>query len=233
MFETERLLLRPWTKEDADTLFTYSKDPVMGPRAGWAMAKSVEESRRVLMDVLMTDETYAIELKKNKGNVIIGCASLKKRGESRFITKEHEAEVVIWIANKFWNKGYATEALKEMLRHAFDDVGLESVIGIYFEGNDNGRRVLEKCGFTYSRMVLGKKYSEYWDTYKVHVMEILKSRYLNLIGRSDTEKVELYISKGILAYFRNQGGDWQSRINDILLRAVDEEIENSGSNATD
>lgn len=33
MLETERLLLRKWTEEDADSLFEYAKDPEVGPIA--------------------------------------------------------------------------------------------------------------------------------------------------------------------------------------------------------
>ena len=38
MLETERLLLRKWTEEDADSLFEYAKDPEVGPIAGCAAA---------------------------------------------------------------------------------------------------------------------------------------------------------------------------------------------------
>lgn len=38
MLETERLLLRKWTEEDADSLFEYAKDPEVGPIAGWPPA---------------------------------------------------------------------------------------------------------------------------------------------------------------------------------------------------
>lgn len=32
--ETKRLILRPWTLEDAEELFRYAKDPEVGPAAG-------------------------------------------------------------------------------------------------------------------------------------------------------------------------------------------------------
>ena len=35
MLETERLILRKWTEEDAESLFEYAKDPEIGPAAGW------------------------------------------------------------------------------------------------------------------------------------------------------------------------------------------------------
>lgn len=35
MLETKRLILRPWSEEDAETLYRYAKDPEVGPAAGW------------------------------------------------------------------------------------------------------------------------------------------------------------------------------------------------------
>ena len=47
---TERLVLRPWTETDAESLFEYAKDPDVGPIAGWPSHKSVEESLNVSLD---------------------------------------------------------------------------------------------------------------------------------------------------------------------------------------
>lgn len=33
--ETERLILRPWTEDDAEELYKYASDPNVGPPAGW------------------------------------------------------------------------------------------------------------------------------------------------------------------------------------------------------
>lgn len=52
MLETERLILRKWTKEDADSLFEYAKDPDVGPIAGWKPHASREESLSVIQNVL-------------------------------------------------------------------------------------------------------------------------------------------------------------------------------------
>ena len=35
MLETQRLILRKWTEEDAESLFEYAKDPEVGPITGW------------------------------------------------------------------------------------------------------------------------------------------------------------------------------------------------------
>ena len=52
-FETERLILRPWTEDDAESLFEYAKDPAVGPIAGWPVHTSVDNSREIIKDVLL------------------------------------------------------------------------------------------------------------------------------------------------------------------------------------
>ena len=46
--KTERLILRPWTEEDAASLYKYAQDPKIGPIAGWPPHTSVENSREVI-----------------------------------------------------------------------------------------------------------------------------------------------------------------------------------------
>ena len=78
MLETERLILRKWTEEDAESLFEYAKDPEIGPAAGWPPHKSVEESRAVIKNVFDGAECYAI-CEKEK-NIAIGAVELKLNG---------------------------------------------------------------------------------------------------------------------------------------------------------
>lgn len=49
---TERLILRPRTPEDAESLYKYASDDRVGPIAGWHTHKSVEESRKIMLNVL-------------------------------------------------------------------------------------------------------------------------------------------------------------------------------------
>ena len=50
--ETNRLTLRPWTEADAPALFRWARDPEVGPRAGWDPHASIEESARIIREVL-------------------------------------------------------------------------------------------------------------------------------------------------------------------------------------
>ena len=52
ILHTERLILRPWTEDDAASLYEYAKDPEVGPIAGWPPHKSVGESKDVPVTLL-------------------------------------------------------------------------------------------------------------------------------------------------------------------------------------
>ncbi len=101
-FQTERLLLRPWTVNDAESLYEYAKDPLGGPIAGWPVHTSIENSREVIRNVLSADETYAVCLKKD--NKAIGSIGLSIGEKSNIEISSDEAEIGYWIGVPFWGQ---------------------------------------------------------------------------------------------------------------------------------
>ncbi len=144
---TERLVLRLWKETDAECLYEYAKDPRVGPIAGWPVHTSVAFSREVIRDVLSAEETYAVCLKGSDNPV--GSAGLMIGKASNFDLPESEGEIGYWIGVPFWGQGLIPESVRELLRHGFEDLGLEKIWCGYFDGNDKSKRVQEKCGFIY------------------------------------------------------------------------------------
>lgn len=72
---TERLILRPWSEDDAPSLYKYACDPAVGPIAGWPPHTSVENSCEIIRTILSAPETYAVVLKKleNLWEVLVSC----------------------------------------------------------------------------------------------------------------------------------------------------------------
>lgn len=99
IIETERLILRKWKNEDAESLFEYAKNPNVGPMAGWPPHRSVEESREVIANVLNGAECYAICEKGN--NTAIGAVELKLNGHSDMTKKDDECELGYWLGEPF------------------------------------------------------------------------------------------------------------------------------------
>ena len=146
ILETRRLILRGWTEEDASVLFKYAKDKRVGPAAGWPAHVSENYSLAIIRTVLSKDEVYAICLKGGNDEPI-GSIGLTFSDGSNNAQNEGEAELGYWVGYPFWSNGIATEAAEEMIRHGFDDLGLDKIFCAYFHGNDQSKRVQEKLGF--------------------------------------------------------------------------------------
>ena len=147
ILETERLILRRWEERDAADLYQYARDPDVGPAAGWPPHQSIEESRNVIGTVLSGAETYAICLKSD--NRAIGAIGLILNGGTDAVKSDDECELGYWIGKPFWGRGLVPEAAHEILRHAFEDLGMNKVWCGYFEENTKSKRVQEKVGFRY------------------------------------------------------------------------------------
>ena len=146
MLETKRLILRPWQESDAESLYEYAKDPEVGPPAGWPPHTSVENSREVIRKFLSAPETYAVCL---KDGTAIGSVGLKLGENTDMTDREDECELGYWIGKPFWGQGLIPEACRELLRYAFEDLGMQAVWCGYYDGNEKSRRVQEKLGFLY------------------------------------------------------------------------------------
>ena len=144
---TGRLLLRPWKETDAESLYEYAKNPRVGPIAGWPIHTSVENSREIIREVLSAEETYAVCMKED--GKAIGSIGLMIGTASNLNLPDTEGEIGYWIGVPFWGQGFIPEAVKELLRHGFKDLGLDKIWCGYFEGNIKSKRVQEKCGFIY------------------------------------------------------------------------------------
>lgn len=144
---TERLLLRPWKETDAESLYEYAKDPEVGPIAGWPVHTSVENSREIIREVLSAEETYAVCMKED--GKAIGSIGLMIGTASNLNLPDTEGEIGYWIGVPFWGQGFIPEAVRELLRHGFEDLKLNKIWCGYFEGNIKSKRVQEKCGFIY------------------------------------------------------------------------------------
>jgi RimJ/RimL family protein N-acetyltransferase len=59
-------------------------------------------------------------------------------------------EIGYWLGVPFWGHGFATEATRAVIDFAFDDLGLEILLGGARVSNPASRRVMEKCGFQWT-----------------------------------------------------------------------------------
>ncbi|MBD2810932.1 GNAT family N-acetyltransferase [Xenorhabdus sp. Vera] len=164
---TKRLILRPWQETDAESLYEYAKDERVGPIAGWPVHKNIEESAQIIRDIFMCDEIYAVTLKED--NRAIGCIGLLMVKDSNFPIGDNDAEVAYWIGVPFWGQRLIPEALRELMRHAFEELKLDNLWCGYFADNHKSKSVQEKCGFRHHHTI--------------------KEQYIEILGETRTENI--------------------------------------------
>ena len=173
--ETERFILRMWTKKDAPDLYDYARDPDVGPHAGWKPHDSVNESKLIIENLFRQNMTWAI-VDKDTGRVIgsIGLEPDKYRPEI------NSREMGYSLAKAHWKKGIMTEAARRVIRFAFDELKLEVLMIRTSETNIRSQRVIEKCGFTYEG-TLRRAYRLYNNEIReVRCYSMLREEYENL-----------------------------------------------------
>ena len=192
ILETERLILRPWREDDAEELYQYASDPDIGPPAGWPPHTSVENSREIIRTVLSAPETYAVCLKVT--GKPIGSIGFHRKDLAK---ADDEYELGYWVGKPFWGRGLIPEAAREMLRYAFEDLGMRCIFCGYYDGNEKSRRVQEKLGFIYHHTTEGLE---------LKLLNEIRTGHSNLMTRERWQKVELFRGqKKLLDTFRKNG----------------------------
>lgn len=68
--------------------------------------------------------------------------------------RDHGPEIGYWLGVPYWGRGYATEAVRALIEHAFDDLQYDVLQAGVRVSNPASRRVLEKCGFQWTGVQL-------------------------------------------------------------------------------
>ena len=189
VLQTKRLILRPWREEDGEELYRYASSPEVGPAAGWPAHASVEESREIIRTVLSAPETYAVCLKED--GLPIGSVGFHRNDLAE---EEDEYELGYWIGNPFWGRGLIPEASREMLRHAFLDLGMRRIWCGYYEGNQKSRRVQDKLGFSYHHTTEGIELPLLGEVRTGHAMLLTRAAFsvLHLTELCEEAPVDLF-----------------------------------------
>ena len=186
ILETKRLILRPWCEDDAEDLYTYASDPEVGPPAGWPPHTRVENSREIIRTVLSAPDTFAVCLKENgRSDGVAGGHPIGSVGFHRndLAEDDDEYELGYWIGKPYWGQGLIPEASREMLRYAFEDLGMNRIWCGYYDGNEKSRRVQEKLGFLYQRRTEG---------IEVSLLGEIRTGHSNLMTKERWQKVGLF-----------------------------------------
>jgi ribosomal-protein-alanine N-acetyltransferase len=150
ILETARLILRPFTMEDADFMVEMWKDPGVNQFIGGP--KTPEQTRQKIQDAVEHQvrhgfARWAVTLKP--GGELIGlCGPMLRE-----IAGVEEVELGYAFPRVHWGRGYATEAAKASLEHCFTKLGHHRVVAIILPENHSSIGVILKSGMRFERTV--------------------------------------------------------------------------------
>lgn len=171
VLKTERLVLRPWKKEDLDDFYEYAKVDGVGQMAGWLPHENKEKSLMILNMFIEEKKTFAIVY----NGKVIGSLGIEEYDESELPEFENKKgrEIGYVLSKDYWGRGYMPEAVKEVIRYCFEDLKLNFLVCGHFVDNDQSRRVQEKCGFKHYKLV---KHETRYGIVKDSWLSILESK---------------------------------------------------------
>ena len=142
VLETERLVLRAPRLEDAKAVAMLANDRRIAENtARIPHPYALADAEKFIAAVTRADDEIAFLIARD-GEVLGACGiSLPER---------EAPEIGYWLGAPFWGHGYATEAVRAVIDHAFADLDFEVLQAGARVTNPASRRVLEKCGFQWT-----------------------------------------------------------------------------------
>lgn len=154
--ETERLMLRKFTFDDIDDMYSIYSDESVNKFLPWFPFASKAETEKYLRENIMPQYEnqfscrYCVELKETGkviGYVSLGCIDLKNRS----------GDLGYGLMKEYWNRGIITEASKEILKW-LKDCGFRCITATHDVNNPASGEVMKKLGMKYRC-----SYDEMWQ----------------------------------------------------------------------
>ena len=158
--ETERLILRRITKEDADEAFNnWTNDPKTARYVTWKPHGIVENTKKLFEiweNEYQESHTYRWVVEVKELNQIIGTIDVVHKS-----IRDKTAEIGYCYGSKYWSNGYGTEALTKVIDYLLNEVGFDLLEAKHFITNPASGKVMEKAGMKYEATLRKRMIDEY------------------------------------------------------------------------
>lgn len=167
LFETPRLLLRKKVIEDAPFFFELNSDPLVTRYTGDSSFRDLNEAKNIVEYVISQYEKYGygrwLVIEKETDNPIGWCGL-------KYLEETGETDLGYRLMQKYWGKGFATEASMACLEYGFNVLKLDRIIGRAVKENVDSIKVLKKTGMIFCR-------EEMCHEHAAHIFELKKENF--------------------------------------------------------
>lgn len=143
---TERLTLRAATAEDAKATFEYRRLEAVS-RWLTQLPSDYDSYFATFADPARLAAAVIIELDGGTiGDFMLRVEDAWAQTEVAHAARRRQAELGWVLDPAYTGKGYATEAVRELLRFCFEDLGIHRVVANCFTDNSESWRLMERVG---------------------------------------------------------------------------------------
>lgn len=151
ILETERLRLREFTLDDGELMLEILNEPGFVRFVADRGVRTPQEAAEYLAEKILPSYDgygfgfYVVE-RKEDGRPIGMCGLIKREALD-------DVDVGFSIFERFWGRGYATEAGRAVMQYGLTKLGLPRIVAITAPDNVRSAAVLEKLGLKFEKMI--------------------------------------------------------------------------------
>jgi RimJ/RimL family protein N-acetyltransferase len=152
VLETERLVLRAPRREDAERIAMRANERRIAENtARIPHPYTLADAKAFVAAANRSDRETNFAITLADGTLIGACGLELRDGHAAPVGAANAApELGYWLGLPYWGQGFATEAARALIDHAFEDLELDALQAGARVTNPGSRRVLEKCGFQWT-----------------------------------------------------------------------------------
>jgi len=151
IIETERLILRKLSADDAPFILDLLNQPSFIQYIGDRGVRTLEDAKQYILKGAVTSYErfgYGLYLTLLKGSEVpIGICGLVKRDTLK------DADIGFAFLPQYWSMGYAFESVSAVLAYTKNTLELKRILGITTPDNAGSIHVLEKAGLIFEKMI--------------------------------------------------------------------------------
>ncbi|EOP73503.1 GNAT family N-acetyltransferase [Bacillus pseudomycoides] len=151
ILETDRLILRLQTTDDAAFILELMNDPSWLQCIGDRGVRTIEDAKTYILNgPLRMYEQFGFCLflvEQKEDHVPLGICGLVKRDSLE------DVDIGFAFLPKYWAKGYAYEAASAVMTYGKDKFGLNRIVGITTQDNRASAKLLKKIGLQFERLI--------------------------------------------------------------------------------
>lgn len=166
VLETERLILRPITLDDAEACFSWGSDERVARFMCYPTAKDISETIAWIKTTLVDEEEWNWAFVLKSENRVIGTGGI---GPNKFM--DGYWGIGYNLHYDYWHKGYCTEAMRAIVDYAHNELGVNKICSDHAVDNPRSGKVMEK---------LGLKFHHYGEYSKLDGSVTFKAKFYTL-----------------------------------------------------